>query len=58
MAWAAEKASEKGELAEIEDIKPDASKRLSANLKRSHYVLLCNIGRHCGAGMYRNFVVK
>ena len=51
-------ASEKGEVAEVEDIKPGKTKRLTVSLKPGHYVLLCNIGKHYGAGMYVNFNVK
>ena len=51
-------ASEKGEVAEVEDIGPGKTKKLTATLKPGHYVLLCNIGKHYGAGMYVNFTVK
>ena len=48
-------ASEKGEVAEVEDVKPGKTKRLTVSLKPGRYVLLCNIGKHYGAGMYVNF---
>ena len=51
-------ATEKGEVAELEDVQPGKTKRLTVNLKPGHYVLLCNIGKHYGAGMYVNFTVK
>ena len=51
-------ATEKGEVAEVEDVKPGKTKRLTVSLKPGHYVLLCNLGKHYGAGMYINFTVK
>jgi uncharacterized cupredoxin-like copper-binding protein len=51
-------AAEKGEVAEVEGVKPGKTKRLTVNLKPGHYVLLCNVGKHYGAGMHVNFIVK
>ena len=50
------RASEAGSLGEVE-VKGGASKTLKLTLKPGHYVLLCNVGEHYKAGMYKDFTV-
>ena len=52
------RASDKGEVGEIEDIAAGKSKKHSFNLKKGHYVLICNIPGHYKAGMRADFTVK
>ena|ERR1700754_4776567 len=52
------RASEKGSVGEVEDIGPGKSKKLSLNLKKGKYVLICNLPGHYKAGMYSSFTVK
>jgi uncharacterized cupredoxin-like copper-binding protein len=52
------RAVEKGEVGEIEDVAAGKSKSHAFNLKKGHYVLLCNIPGHYKAGMYADFTVK
>jgi uncharacterized cupredoxin-like copper-binding protein len=52
------RASDKGSVGEIEDVAAGKSKKASFNLKKGHYVLLCNIAGHYKAGMRADFTVK
>ena len=52
------RVSEKGSVGEIEDIAAGKSKKHTFNLKKGHYVLLCNIPGHYKAGMRADFTVK
>ena len=52
------RVSEKGTVGEIEDIAAGKSKTHTFNLKKGHYVLLCNIPGHYKAGMHADFTVK
>ena len=51
-------ASEKGAVGEVEDIAGGKSKQLTLNLKKGHYVLVCNLPGHYKAGMRTDFTVK
>jgi uncharacterized cupredoxin-like copper-binding protein len=51
-------ASEKGSVGEVEDIAGGKSKKLTLNLKKGHYVLICNLPGHYKAGMHADFTVK
>jgi uncharacterized cupredoxin-like copper-binding protein len=52
------RVSEKGAVGEIEDIAGGKSKKHTFNLKKGHYVLLCNIPGHYKGGMHADFTVK
>ena len=52
------RVSEKGSVGEIEDIAAGKSKKHTFNLKKGHYVLLCNIPGHYKGGMHADFTVK
>jgi len=52
------RASEKGKVGEVEDIAGGKSKKLTLNLKKGHYVLLCNLPGHYQQGMRTDFTVK
>jgi uncharacterized cupredoxin-like copper-binding protein len=51
-------ASEAGNVGEIGDVKPGATKTLRLNLKAGHYALICNLPGHYVAGQHADFVVK
>jgi uncharacterized cupredoxin-like copper-binding protein len=52
------RASDKGEVGEIEDVAGGKSKKHAFNLKKGHYVLICNIPGHYKGGMRADFTVK
>jgi uncharacterized cupredoxin-like copper-binding protein len=52
------RASDKGSVGEVEDIGAGKSKKLTLNLKKGHYVLICNIPGHYKGGMRSDFTVK
>ena len=52
------RVSEKGSVGEVEDLAGGKSKKLTLNLKKGHYVLLCNIPGHFKGGMRADFTVK
>jgi uncharacterized cupredoxin-like copper-binding protein len=52
------RASDKGSVGEVEDIAGGKSKQLTLNLKKGHYVLVCNLPGHYKAGMRTDFTVK
>jgi uncharacterized cupredoxin-like copper-binding protein len=51
-------ANEAGNVGEIGDLKPGATKSLRLDLKAGHYALLCNLPGHYQAGQHADFVVK
>jgi uncharacterized cupredoxin-like copper-binding protein len=52
------RASTKGQVAEVEDIASGKTKKLTATLKKGHYVLICNLPGHYSGGMRADFTVK
>ncbi len=52
------KAEEPGNVGEIEDVAPGASKEATFDLTPGKYVILCNEEDHYKAGMRVSFVVK
>lgn len=54
----ARKAPETGAVGEIERIKPGEVKRLTLNLKKGHYSLICNLAFHYGRGQFVDFYVR
>ena len=52
------RASESGEVAELDDIEGGKTKSKTVSLKQGHYVLLCNLPGHYGLGMRADFTVK
>src|SRR5215218_8576969 len=52
------RASESGEVAELEDIAAGKSKSKTLTLKKGHYVLICNLPGHYQQGMRADFTVK
>ena len=52
------RASEKGAVGGVEDIAGGRSKKLSLNLSKGHYVLICNLPGHYAAGMRADLTVK
>ena len=51
-------ASEKGAVDEIGEIAPGATERLTINLKKGKYVLICNLPGHYKRGQYAGFTVS
>ena len=51
------RASEAGSLGEVE-VKGGGAKTLTLTLEPGHYVLICNVGHHYKAGMYKDFTVS
>jgi uncharacterized cupredoxin-like copper-binding protein len=51
-------ASEAGNVGEIGDVQPGASKSLKLDLKRGHYALICNLPGHYLAGQHADFTVR
>ena len=51
-------AVEAGELGEIEDLTPGATKRLTVRLQPGKYVLLCNLPGHYKAGQFAALRVR
>jgi uncharacterized cupredoxin-like copper-binding protein len=54
----AREAPEKGARGEIGAIKPGEVKRLTLNLKKGHYSLICNLPSHYNAGQFADFYVR
>jgi uncharacterized cupredoxin-like copper-binding protein len=52
------RVSEKGSVGEVSNIAGGKTKTLTLNLKKGHYVLLCNLPGHYQQGMRRDFTVK
>lgn len=52
------KVQEPGNLGEIEDIAPGATKSATFSLSPGNYVLICNVASHYAAGMHIAFSVK
>jgi len=57
-ARGAREAPETGAVGEIEEIKPGQVKRLTLNLKKGHYSLICNLPFHYGKGQFVDFYVR
>jgi uncharacterized cupredoxin-like copper-binding protein len=51
-------ADQKGMVAELGDIQPNQTRRLTVKLKRGHYALICNVTGHYAAGMHTDFTVR
>ena len=51
-------ASEAGNVGEIGDLQPGASKSLKLDLKPGHYALICNLPGHYLAGQHADFTVR
>src|SRR3954451_9861498 len=51
-------ANEAGNVGEIGDLQPGATKSLRLDLKAGHYALICNLPGHYAAGQRADFVVK
>lgn len=51
------KASEKGSVGEVE-LAGHKAKKLTLNLKKGHYALICNVGGHYMAGMHADLTVE
>ena len=54
----AREAPETGARGEIEEIKPGETKRLTLNLKKGHYSLICNLPFHYGKGQFVDFYIR
>jgi uncharacterized cupredoxin-like copper-binding protein len=54
----AREAPETGARGEIEEIKPGETKRLTLNLTKGHYSLICNLPFHYGRGQFVDFYVR
>ncbi|MGH3142317.1 MAG: cupredoxin domain-containing protein [Gaiellales bacterium] len=57
-ARSAREAPETGAVGEIEEIKPGEVKRLTLNLRKGHYSLICNLPFHYGRGQFVDFYVR
>lgn len=57
-ARGADEAPESGARGEIEEIKPGEVKRLTLDLTKSHYSLICNLSFHYGRGQFVDFYVR
>ncbi len=53
-----DKASEKGLVGEIPELRPGKSGKVTLKLAKGKYVLLCNVAAHYQAGQYTAFSVK
>jgi uncharacterized cupredoxin-like copper-binding protein len=51
-------ADEAGNVGEIPDLAPDATKTLRLTLKAGHYALICNLAGHYVAGQHVDFTVR
>jgi len=54
----AAEAPEKGAVGEIGEIKPGDVKRLTLQLKKGHYSLICNLTGHYNNGQFVDFYVR
>jgi uncharacterized cupredoxin-like copper-binding protein len=54
----AAEAPETGAVGEIGEIKPGAVKRLTLQLKKGHYSLICNLTGHYNNGQFVDFYVR
>jgi uncharacterized cupredoxin-like copper-binding protein len=52
------KASEKGKVGLVPELKPGKSGKVTLKLAKGKYVLLCNLPAHYQAGQYIGFTVK
>ena len=51
-------ADEAGNVGEVGDMAPGATKKLTLNLKAGHYALICNLAGHYKAGQHTDFTVR
>jgi uncharacterized cupredoxin-like copper-binding protein len=51
-------ADETGNVGEIGDLQPGASKTLALRLRPGHYAVICNLPGHYVAGQYADFTVR
>ena len=51
-------ASEKGKVGAAEDIGAGQTKRVTVNLAKGHYALICNLPGHYQGGMFADFTVR
>jgi uncharacterized cupredoxin-like copper-binding protein len=52
------KASEKGSVGKVPELKPGKSGKVTLKLAKGKYVLLCNLPAHYQLGQYSGFTVK
>jgi uncharacterized cupredoxin-like copper-binding protein len=52
------RASEKGKVGAVDSVGRGQTKRLTLNLKKGHYALICNLPGHYQGGMFADFTVK
>jgi uncharacterized cupredoxin-like copper-binding protein len=52
------RASEQGRVGKVGDVGAGQTKRLTLNLKKGHYALICNLPGHYQGGMFADFTVK
>ena len=52
------KASEKGKVGLVKELKPGTSGKVTVQLAKGKYVLLCNLPAHYQLGQYTGFTVK
>jgi uncharacterized cupredoxin-like copper-binding protein len=51
-------ASEAGKVGAVDTIASGSTKKLTLNLKKGHYALICNLPGHYKGGMFADFTVK
>jgi uncharacterized cupredoxin-like copper-binding protein len=51
-------ASETGKVGEVSDLAGGKTGKVTVNLTKGHYALICNIPGHYKGGMYADFTVK
>lgn len=51
-------ASETGKVGKIAALSPGQTRRITLNLKRGHYVLICNLPGHYRAGQHADLTVR
>lgn len=51
-------ADEKGAVGEVGDLKPAQTKKLTLQLGKGHYSLICNLSGHYKAGQFADFYVR
>jgi uncharacterized cupredoxin-like copper-binding protein len=53
-----DEADETGAVGEVGDLKPNQSKKLTLQLKKGHYALICNLPGHYKFGQFADFYVR
>lgn len=51
-------ADETGAVGEVGELKPGQTKKLTLELKKGHYALLCNLPGHYKAGQFADFYIR